>query len=180
MQWSPQQDQAQEQAPDEAPTHPRGDEFVEESLFESDYHLNLPVTYVPGNPERMLLYRELDGMHEDDDVAAFRKRLEDRFGPLPPETEGLLHVVPLRRLAAQLGIERVSLKNNSMYLFFVSQQDSAYFMSDAFAKFLHYAAKNPRKMLLREKKQVRSMHVMDVPNIQEGLRVLQEISEQAI
>ncbi len=173
-------DAEQEQAQDEAQVHPRGDEFVEESLFESDYHLNLPVSYVPGNPERMLLYRELDGMHEDDEVAAFRKRLEDRFGPLPQETEGLLHVVPLRRLAAKLGIERVSLKNNSMYLFFVSQHDSAYFMSDAFAKFLHYAAKHPRKMLLREKKKVRSMHVMNVPNIQEGLRVIQEISEQSI
>ncbi len=179
-QEAPSGESLDQETQDKVSQHPRGDEFVEETLFESDYHLNLPVSYVPGNPERMLLYRELDGMHDDEEVTAFRKRLEDRFGPLPPETEGLLHVVPLRRLAAKLGIERVSLKNNSMYLFFVSQQDSAYYMSDAFAKFLYYAAHHPRKMKLREKNKVRSMHVMNIPNIQEGLRVIQEISEQTI
>ena len=48
----------------------------------------------------MLLYRELDGLTLDKDVDAFRSRLEDRFGPIPPETEELLRIVPLRRLAA--------------------------------------------------------------------------------
>ncbi len=44
----------------------------------------------------MLLYRELDGLTLDKDVEAFRSRLEDRFGPVPRETEELLRIVPLR------------------------------------------------------------------------------------
>lgn len=71
-----------------------GEEFVEECQVESDLELLLPANYVTGSSERMLLYRELDGLTLDRDVDAFRSRLEDRFGPIPPETEELLRIVP--------------------------------------------------------------------------------------
>ena len=60
--------------------------------MESDLELLLPATYVTGSSERMLLYRELDSMTLDKDVEAFRARLEDRFGPVPSETEELLQM----------------------------------------------------------------------------------------
>src|SRR5699024_2596790 len=62
-----------------------GEQFVDECQVESDLELLLPATYVTGSSERMLLYRELDGLTLDKDVDAFRARLEDRFGPIPPE-----------------------------------------------------------------------------------------------
>ena len=84
--------------------------------MESDLELLLPADYVTGSSERILLYRELDGLTLDKDVDAFRSRLEDRFGPIPPETEELLRIVPLRRLAARLGVEKVFLKGGRMSL----------------------------------------------------------------
>ena len=71
---------------------------MDECQVESALELLLPADYVTGSSERMLLYRELDGLTLDKDVDAFRSRLEDRFGPIPPETEELLRIVPLARL----------------------------------------------------------------------------------
>ena len=71
-----------------------GEQFVDECQVESDLELLLPADYVTGSSERMLLYRELDGLTLDKDVDVFRTRLEDRFGPIPPETEELLRIVP--------------------------------------------------------------------------------------
>lgn len=60
-----------------------GEEFVDECQVESDLELLLPANYVTGSSERMLLYRELDGLTLDKDVEAFRARLEDASDRFP-------------------------------------------------------------------------------------------------
>ena len=152
-----------------------GEQFVEECQVESDLELLLPATYVTGSSERMLLYRELDGLTLDKDVAAFRSRLEDRFGPVPAETEELLRIVPLRRMAARLGVEKVFLKGGRMTLFFVSNPDSPYYQSQAFGKVIAYMMKYTRRCDLREQNGKRSMLVKDVASVEEAVAVLQEV-----
>lgn len=152
-----------------------GEQFVDECQVESDLELLLPADYVTGSSERMLLYRELDGLTLDKDVDAFRSRLEDRFGPLPLETQELLRIVPLRRLAARLGAERVYLKGGRMTLFFVSNPDSLYFQSQAFGKILDYMMKYPRRCDLRDQNGKRSIVVKDITNVETGVSVLLEM-----
>ena len=152
-----------------------GEEFVDECQIESDLELLLPATYVTGSSERMLLYRELDGLTLDKDVDAFRFRLEDRFGPVPPETQELLRIVPLRRLAARLGVEKVFLKGGRMTLFFVSNADSPFYQSQAFGKMIDYMMKYTRRCDLREQNGRRSMLIKDVTNVETAVSVLQEI-----
>ena len=126
-----------------------GEQFVDECMVESDLELLLPANYVTGSSERMLLYRELDSLNLDKEVMAFRGRLEDRFGPIPPETEELLRIVPLKRLAARLGAEKVFLKAGRMTLFFVSNPDSPFFQSTAFGKVIAYMMAYTRRCELR-------------------------------
>lgn len=152
-----------------------GEQFVDECQVESDLELLLPADYVTGSSERMLLYRELDGLTLDKDVDVFRTRLEDRFGPIPPETEELLRIVPLRRLAARLGVEKVFLKGGRMSLFFVSNPDSPYYQSQAFGKVIAYMMKYTRRCDLREQNNKRSMLVKDVRTVEEAVCVLQEV-----
>ena len=152
-----------------------GEEFVDECQIESDLELLLPATYVTGSSERMLLYRELDGLTLDKDVDAFRFRLEDRFGPVPPETQELIRIVPLRRLAARLGVEKVFLKGGRMTLFFVSNADSPFYQSQAFGKMIDYMMKYTRRCDLREQNGRRSMLIKDVTNVETAVSVLQEI-----
>ena len=152
-----------------------GEEFVDECQVESDLELLLPANYVTGSSERMLLYRELDGLTLDKDVEAFRARLEDRFGPVPRETEELLRIVPLRRLAARLGAEKIFLKGGRMTLFFVSNPDSPFYQSKAFGKVIDYMMKYTRRCDLREQNGRRSMLIKDVTNVETAVSVLQEI-----
>ena len=152
-----------------------GEQFVEECQVESDLELLLPADYVTGSSERMLLYRELDGLTLDKDVAAFRARLEDRFGPVPPETEELLRIVPLRRIAARLGAEKVFLKGGRMTLYLVSNAESPYYQSQSFGKLIAYMMKYTRRCDLREQGGKRSMLVKEVHTVAEAVNVLQEM-----
>ncbi|MDR0961227.1 MAG: transcription-repair coupling factor [Mediterranea sp.] len=152
-----------------------GEQFVDECQVESDLELLLPADYVTGSSERMLLYRELDTLVLDQDVAAFRARLVDRFGAVPRETEELLRIVPLRRMAARLGAEKVFLKGGRMTLFFVNNPDSPFYQSAAFGKVIDYMMKYTRRCDLREQNSRRSMVIKDVPNVETGVSVLQEI-----
>ncbi|KAA6347570.1 Transcription-repair-coupling factor [termite gut metagenome] len=153
-----------------------GEQFVEECTVESDLELLLPANYVTGSSERMLLYRELDGLTLDTEVAGFRTRLQDRFGAIPPETEELLRIVPLRRIAVHLGIEKVYLKGGRMTLFFISNENSPYFQSEAFGKMIEYMMKYPRRCDLREQTGKRSMLIKSVPDTETAVSVLQEIT----
>ena len=152
-----------------------GEQFVDECMVESDLELLLPANYVTGSSERMLLYRELDSLNLDKEVVAFRGRLEDRFGPIPPETEELLRIVPLKRLAARLGAEKVFLKAGRMTLFFVSNPDSPFFQSTAFGKVIAYMMAYTRRCELREPNGKRSMVIKSVENVETAVSVLQEM-----
>jgi transcription-repair coupling factor (superfamily II helicase) len=122
----------------------------------------------------MLLYRELDGLTTDKEVADFRLRLEDRFGPLPRETEELLRIVPFRRLASGLGVERVVLKGERMSLYLVANAESPYYQSKAFGKLIAYMMAHTRRCDLRDQNGKRSILVKNVPDMEEALNVLEE------
>lgn len=152
-----------------------GENFVDECQVESDLELLFPNEYIPSSSERMLLYRELDGLELDKDVLAFKSRLEDRFGKVPREGLELLRIVPLRRLAKRIGAEKVFLKAGRMTLFFVSHPDSPYYQSAAFGKVIDYMGKNPRYCNLREQNGKRSMVIKNVETVEMAVSILQEI-----
>ena len=152
-----------------------GEDFVSECQVESDLELLFPNEYIPSSSERMLLYRELDGLELDKDLIDFKSRLEDRFGKIPPEGQELLRIVPLRRLAKRLGAEKIFLKAGRMTLFFVSNPDSPYYQSAAFGKVIGYMGRNPRYCNLREQNGKRSMVVKNVDSVEMAVGILQEI-----
>ena len=153
-----------------------GDEFVEDCAIESDLEMYLPDQYVPSSSERMLLYRELDNIKDDDDLQKYRSRLEDRFGPVPREGLELMQVVPLRRLGRSLGCEKIMLRQGQMRMQFVSNPMSAYYKSKAFDSVLNYIGRNPRRCNLKEVAGKRMMLVTGVPSVEEAVKVLRDIN----
>ena len=155
--------------------HLSGELFVDDCTVECDLHAYFPETYVPGATERMMLYRELDGLSTDDQIADFRRRMEDRFGPLPPEGEELLRIVPLRALGRKAGAERLTLKNRRMTLYFVSNPDSAYYRSDTFGHLIDYATGHYHRCRIDESGGRRRMTVGDVPSVELALVTLRHM-----
>ena len=151
--------------------------WVPDCSLESDLELYFPDQYVPSDSERMLLYRELDGLQTDEQVAAYRTRLIDRFGPVPHCGEELMRVVPLRRIGQSLGCEKIVLKQQRMTLYFVTQNDSPFYQSEAFGLLLDFVAHNPRRCQFREVNGKRSMVIGDVPTIEEAVQILTSINK---
>ncbi len=151
--------------------------WVSDCSLDSDLELYFPDQYVPSDSERMLLYRELDGLQTDEQVAAYRTRLIDRFGPVPHCGEELMRVVPLRRIGQSLGCEKIVLKQQRMTLYFVTQNDSPFYQSEAFGLLLDYVAHNPRRCQFREVNGKRSMVIGDVPTIEEAVQILTSINK---
>jgi len=154
-----------------------GDDFIDDCAVESDLEMYFPDTYVPGSSERMLLYRELDNIENDVQLDAYRKRLEDRFGPIPRQGIELMQVVSLRRLGKHLGCEKLILKQSTLQMQFVSNLNSAYYKSNAFGKCIDYIAANPRRCNIKEKNGKRSMVVTNVKTVGDAVFVLREIDK---
>ena len=153
-----------------------GDEFVEDCAIESDLEMYFPDNYVPGSSERMLLYRELDNINDDDQLVLYRQRLIDRFGPVPPEGEELMQVVALRRLGKRLGCEKIILRQGRMTMQFVSNPKSAFFKSPTFERVLNYIMSNARRCNLDEVKGRRLMKVDKVATVGDAVTLLREIN----
>ena len=149
--------------------------FVSDCSLESDLELYFPDQYVPSDSERMLLYRELDGLQTDQQLSAYRTRLVDRFGPVPHVAEELMRVVTLRRLGKHLGCEKVVLKQSRLTLFFVSDPDSPYYQSDTFDAILTFVAQHPHRCQFREHAGKRSMLITDVPTVQSAVQLLAQL-----
>ena len=154
--------------------------FVDDCALESDIEMYFPELYVPSDSERMLLYRELDNLansqHLDNDLEAYRKRLIDRFGAIPDVAEELINVVPLRVLGKQLGIEKIMLKQQKMFLYFVSNPDSPYFQSEAFGRILDYVSRHPRQCNFREANGKRSVVIAPVVSVADSLTICRAIT----
>jgi transcription-repair coupling factor (superfamily II helicase) len=153
-----------------------GENYVNETNVESDLELLFPASYIPNDSERILLYRELDGMDDERDMEQFRNKLLDRFGKIPQRGEELIRIVRLRHLAKKSGIEKISLKVGKMTIFLISQADSAYYQSEAFDKLLKFVQKNYRRTQLKEHNGRRSATVAGIDSVEKAIRVLEEIT----
>ena len=157
-----------------------GEFFVDDCALESDIEMYFPDNYVPKDSERMLLYRELDSLKDDDEMARYRGRLVDRFGEIPSVAEELILVVPLRRYGKSLGCEKIILKKQRMTLFFVSNPNSSYYQSQTFGLLLDFIAAYPRRCNLREVNGKRSMVIDNVKTVVEAVDLLKAIINQNV
>jgi len=152
-----------------------GEYYVHDTNVESDLEVHFPVSYIPGDSERILLYRELDAMEDELDIEQFRIKLQDRFGTIPEKGEELIRIVRLRRMARKLGIEKIILKAGKMMIFPVSRTDSAYYQSEAFDKLIRFVQKNYKNTQLSEKNNRRSLTVQAVDTVEKAVKVLEEM-----
>jgi transcription-repair coupling factor (superfamily II helicase) len=108
-----------------------------------------PNDYIENISERITLYRELDNLRTEDQLTDYKKRLIDRFGPLPEPAEELLDVVRLRWICCRLGIEKILLKGERMTMYLVRNKD-AYWQSEQFGNIIQYAVTRPDRSSLHE------------------------------
>ena len=123
--------------------------IVQDCTIETDLEILIPDVYVNNISERLQLYSRLDNIIDETQLSQFKVEVRDRFGPLPPPTEELINTVRLRWLGEKLGFEKLSLKNEKMRAFFISNNEK-YFSSDQFGHILSYVQKHPRMCKMKD------------------------------
>jgi transcription-repair coupling factor (superfamily II helicase) len=126
------------------------DDFVQDCTIDTDLEILIPDDYVENITERLSLYSRLDNCETEEELQAMEQELIDRFGPLPTEVQELFITVRCRKLAVELGFERMILKNDSVKCYFINKPDSPYFESQTFNNILQYLQTGTNKAKLKQ------------------------------
>src|SRR6476620_9137657 len=126
------------------------DDFVKDCTIDTDLEILIPDEYVESITERLNLYTRLDNCDTEQDLLDFHDEMVDRFGAIPPEAEDLFTTVRCRRIALELGFEKMFLKNETLKCFFVSNPESPYFQSETFNRILQFLQTGTNKAKLKQ------------------------------
>ncbi|MBP3257179.1 MAG: transcription-repair coupling factor [Bacteroidales bacterium] len=125
-------------------TQQRGNEkYVEDCTIETDQPALIPDDYIDITAEKIRLYKQLDALTDEREIDRLGQQVADRFGPLPLEVQNLLFVVKIRNLGAQMGFEKIIIKNGMQIMFFVSNPMSPFYKSKRFETILTRVNENP-------------------------------------
>jgi len=149
------------------------DEFVADCTIDTDLEILIPDDYVESITERLSLYQRLDSCETEEDLLLMKKELEDRFGKLPQQVEDLFITVRCRKLAVDLGFEKMSLKENTLRCFFINRPDSPYFESATFRKIIQFLQTETNKAKLKQTGKLFMLIANEIKNMEEMHRFLQ-------
>ncbi|MCX6352220.1 MAG: transcription-repair coupling factor [Bacteroidetes bacterium] len=173
---------------DEALTELKEDEFkelfndeenptplVRDTQIDTDLEILIPDEYVGSVNERLNLYNKIGNLKTHEDIVAFIASLEDRFGKLPKQVNELLRSVELKFKAKDFGVEKITLKNNRMRLFFTTRAEGKFFNTDKFGAILSYLQLHPIRCKLTQTPSEVSLQINEVRTVREALMVFEEL-----
>jgi transcription-repair coupling factor (superfamily II helicase) len=145
-----------------------------ECVIETDLGLQLPSDYVTNVSERMSLYKELDNIKTDAELAKFESKLLDVFGPLPKETAELLKIIPLRREAIRFHFEKIILKQGNFTGYFTGDMNSPFFQSELFSQILTFLQKHHPRVEMKAVNGKPQLIIKNVKNVGEAMEWMHE------
>lgn len=111
-------------------------------VFENDFNAFIPKTYIEDDNERLNIYKELSSIIEEKDIEEMRANINDRFGKLPEETEKLFELVKIRGEAIKLGLEKISLYDNELTMYFPKDASHPVYKSDFYIDIIDKMSKD--------------------------------------
>lgn len=147
-------------------------DYVQDCTIDTDLEILIPDSYIENVGERLSLYTRLDDLEKDEDIHALGEELADRFGPLPLPVQELLTTVQCRRLAKEIGFEKIILKNRKLLLYFIGNPESPYFDSPAFQEVLLYIQKRLNKAQIKQKGKHFYLAIEDKSSMEQVYHVL--------
>ncbi|ACU08779.1 Transcription-repair coupling factor [Flavobacteriaceae bacterium 3519-10] len=152
---------------------------TKEVNIDTDLELMLPDVYVQSIEERLSLYQKLAEIQNRGDLRKFENELNDRFGALPPEAKNLLKSVELKWIAAEIGFDKIVVKNGVFLGYFPPNPQDKFYQSEKFRNIIAYLHQNPSEATLKEKVNKEGNQLMmrkeNVQNVDEVNRVLERI-----
>lgn len=155
------------------------EDFIREITLDTDLELLFPTDYINSTAERLNLYTQLNEIKTEDELNTFKKELEDRFGKLPEEAEGLLTSVRIKWAGMKLGFERIVLKNGKMTGYFIQDPEHSFFQGNMFNKILQYVQTHPKAARMDQKETKTGLRLMmrfeKVDSVEKALQKLNPV-----
>ncbi|WP_312761493.1 transcription-repair coupling factor [Epilithonimonas sp.] len=148
---------------------------TKEVNIDTDLELMLPDDYVSSTEERLSLYQKLADIQSAKELEQFENELIDRFGTLPDEAINLLKSVELKWLAAEIGFDKLVVKNKVFLGYFPANPQDKFYQSEKFKKIIAYLTQNPAEATLKEKNNQLMMRKDNVKNVDDVNLVLNRI-----
>jgi transcription-repair coupling factor (superfamily II helicase) len=154
-------------------------EFVKEVQIDTDFEILFPDDYVNSITERLSLYNKLGTLETEEDLTVFESEIVDRFGKVPNEVCDLLDSVRIKWRAKELGLEKIILKQKRMIGYFVGNQQSDFYQTDAFSKMLKYVQLNGKSCVMKEKETKNGLRLLitfiKIDSVKTALDILNKI-----
>jgi transcription-repair coupling factor (superfamily II helicase) len=154
-------------------------EFVKEVQIDTDFEILFPDDYVNSITERLSLYNKLGALESEEELTIFETEIVDRFGKVPNEVSDLLDSVRIKWLARALGLEKIILKQKRMLGYFVANQQSDFYQTEAFTKILKYVQQNGKSCVMKEKETKNGLRLLitfiRIDSVKTALAILQKI-----
>ncbi|CAI8314456.1 MAG: Transcription-repair-coupling factor [Polaribacter sp. SA4-10] len=154
-------------------------EFVKEVQIDTDFEILFPDDYVNSITERLSLYNKLGALESEEELTIFETEIVDRFGKVPNEVNDLLDSVRIKWLAKALGLEKIILKQKRMLGYFVANQQSDFYQTEAFTKILKYVQQNGKSCVMKEKETKNGLRLLitfiRIDSVKTALAILQKI-----
>jgi transcription-repair coupling factor (superfamily II helicase) len=154
--------------------------FVRECTIETDLEILIPDHYVNNVNERLILYRELDDLKNENDLLKFEQMMLDRFGPIPAQTAELFDTIRLRWIAREIGFEKLILKFGKLTGYFITNEQSPYYQTQTFSKVLKYLQHHHQHTKMEEKNNRLQLSVTDVRSVRAAIAIVQGIRNTSL
>ena len=154
-------------------------EFVKEVQIDTDFEILFPDDYVNSITERLSLYNKLGTLESEEELTIFETEIVDRFGKIPNEVSDLLDSVRIKWLAKALGLEKIILKQKRMLGYFVANQQSDFYQTEAFTNILKYVQQNGKSCVMKEKETKNGLRLLitfiRIDSVKTALAILKKI-----
>lgn len=151
-----------------------------ECQIETDYEMLIPSDYVTNIAERLALYSELSSIETELKLAEFKDNLRDRFGKLPATVLALIDTVRLKWAGKRLGIEKITLQQSRLRLYFPSDQNAAIYQSEAFTRMMQHVANMPERYSMKQTDKALILNISRIDTVYEAMYLLAEIEGVAV
>ena len=153
--------------------------FVKEVTIDTDFEILFPDDYINSVTERLALYNKLGTLEKESELQIFETEIIDRFGEFPTQVEDLLDSVRIKWLSKELGLEKIILKQKRMIGYFVSDQQSDFYQTEAFSRILKYVQQNGKSCVMKEKETKNGLRLLitfiRIDSVKTALSILQKI-----
>lgn len=149
--------------------------YISDCQIDIDVEAIIPDNYISSINEKINLYKQIDRLTTKKEADDIKENLIDRFGALPEPTQALFDIVLIRRIALELGFEKIIIKNGFFIINFVRDQSSSYYKSAIFSSMMEYISGMADRYKLKHRDGKLLLSISGIRSLDDALNIAENM-----